>query len=58
LDAYYKQSWDEAIKAFNEVKATYKEDGPSKFYSYLCEKHKINPPGDMWNNGVVVFRAK
>jgi len=58
LDAYYKQSWEEAIQAFNAVKLADKEDGPSKFYAYLCEKHKMNPPGETWNDGVVVFRAK
>ncbi len=57
LDAYDKQSWEEAIKAFYEVTKTYKEDGPSTFYLHLCEKYKINPPGEMWD-GVVVLRTK
>ncbi len=57
LDAYDKQSWEDAIKAFYEVKKIYKEDGPSTFYLHLCEKYRINPPDEMWD-GVVVLRSK
>ena len=57
LDAYDKQSWEDAIKAFNEVTKTYKEDGPSAFYLHLCEKYRINPPDEMWD-GVVILRTK
>lgn len=57
LDAYDKQSWDDAIKAFYEVTKTYKEDGPSKFYLHLCEKYRMNPPDEMWD-GVVDLRTK
>jgi adenylate cyclase len=57
MDAYDKQSWEEAIKAFYEVTKTYKNDGPSTFYLQLCENYRINPPGDMWD-GVVVLRTK
>ena len=58
LEAYDKQSWEEAIKVFNEVIKTHQEDGPSKFYLNLCEKYKIDPPGDTWNDGVVVLNTK
>ena len=57
LNAYEKQSWEDAIKAFYEVTKTYNKDGPSAFYLHLCEKYKINPPGEMWD-GVVVLRTK
>jgi len=57
LDAYDKQSWKEAIKAFYEVTKTYKKDGPSTFYLHLCEKYRINPPGEMWD-GVVALKTK
>jgi adenylate cyclase len=57
LDAYNKQSWEEAINAFYEVTKTYKEDGPSTFYLRLCEKYKINPPEETWD-GVVILRTK
>jgi adenylate cyclase len=57
LDAYDKQSWEEAIKAFYEVTKTYNVDGPSTFYLHLCEKYRINPPGETWD-GVVVLRTK
>jgi len=57
LDAYEKQSWEDAIKAFDEVTKTHKEDGPSMFYLHLCEKYKFNPPDEMWD-GVVVLHTK
>jgi len=57
LDAYAKQSWEDAIKAFYELTKTYIEDGPSKFYLHLCEKYRKNPPDDMWD-GVVDLRTK
>ncbi len=57
LDAYEKQSWEEAIKVFDEVTKTHKEDGPSAFYLHLCEKYKFNPPDEMWD-GVVVLHTK
>jgi adenylate cyclase len=57
LDAYDKQSWEDAIRAFDEVTKTHKEDGPSIFYLHLCEKYRTNPPDDMWD-GVVVLRTK
>ena len=57
LNAYEKQSWEDAIKAFYEVTKTYNEDGPSAFYLHLCEKYRINPPDEMWD-GVVVLRTK
>jgi adenylate cyclase len=52
LKAYYRQSWKEAIKAFNESKKTHKDDGPSTFYLQLCEQYRTNPPGEIWD-GVV-----
>ena len=57
LNAYYKQSWEEAIKAFYESTKTYEQDGPSTFYLHLCEKYKANPPGEMWD-GLVSLRYK
>jgi len=57
LNAYEKQSWEDAIKAFYEVTKTYNEDGPSSFYLHLCEKYRINPPDEMWD-GVVVLGTK
>ncbi len=49
LDAYYKQSWEEAIQAFHASTKAHKEDGPSTFYLHLCEKYRTNPPGEMWD---------
>jgi len=49
LNAFYKQSWEEAIKAFYESIKIHKKDGPSSYYLHLCEKYKANPPGEMWD---------
>jgi adenylate cyclase len=49
LNAYYKQSWQEAIKAFDESIKIHTKDGPSTYYLQLCEKYKANPPGEMWD---------
>jgi adenylate cyclase len=57
LNAYEKQSWEDAIKAFYEVTKAYNDDGPSSFYLHLCEKYRINPPDEMWD-GVVVLGTK
>ena len=52
LNAYYEQSWEEAIKAFYESAKIYQQDGPSTFYLHLCEKYKVNPPGEVWDGWV------
>jgi len=49
LNFYYKQSWQEAIKAFYESIKIHKKDGPSTYYLHLCEKYRANPPGEMWD---------
>ena len=49
LNAFKMQSWEEAIKGFNESMEINGEDGPSIFYLKLCEKYKENPPGEMWD---------
>jgi adenylate cyclase len=57
LDAYRRQSWDEAINLFHESLKTHKEDGPSNFYLKLCEKYRVNPPETNWD-GTVRFNTK
>jgi len=49
LNAFMRQSWEEAIKGFNESMEIHGEDGPSIFYLELCEKYRENPPGEMWD---------
>jgi len=49
LNAYCKQSWQEAIKAFYESIKIHKKDGPSTYYLQLCEKFRDNPPVEMWD---------
>ena len=49
LKAYYKQSWQEAIKAFYESIKIHEKDGPSTYYLQLCKKYSANPPGETWD---------
>jgi len=56
LDAFRRQSWDEAIEKFlTSIK--YGDDGPSRFYLGLCERYKNNPPGESWD-GVIHMGKK
>jgi adenylate cyclase len=57
LNAYHKQCWQEAIKAFDESIKIHKIDGPSSYYLHLCEKYKANPPGKMWD-GLIYLENK
>ncbi len=57
LSAYRRQTWEEAIQIFHKAMKTYTEDGPSIFYSKLCEEYKENPPGELWD-GVVDMERK
>ncbi len=56
LDAFRRQSWDEAREKFLES-IRYGDDRPSRFYLGLCEHYKINPPGKSWD-GVVHMDKK
>jgi adenylate cyclase len=56
MDAYTRQSWDEAMERFDGCLKYYKEDGPSLFYMQLCEQYRENPPGESWNGVVRLMR--
>ncbi|RKX59192.1 MAG: adenylate/guanylate cyclase domain-containing protein [Thermodesulfobacteriota bacterium] len=56
MNAFRRQSWDEAIKGFNESMEIHCKDGPSIFYLKLCEKYKENPPGETWDGLVSLDR--
>jgi len=47
--AFRKQSWGEALQGFNELIATFGEDGPSLFYTKLCQQYKTKHFGDVWD---------
>jgi adenylate cyclase len=57
LDAFRRQSWDEAIEKFRQSMEILEEDGPSLFYIGLCENYKNQPPEEPWN-GVVRMDKK
>jgi adenylate cyclase len=52
LEAFRRQSWEEATGKFNECIKNRGEDGPSQFYIRLCEQYRIHPPGDSWDGAV------
>ncbi|PXF59583.1 MAG: adenylate/guanylate cyclase domain-containing protein [Deltaproteobacteria bacterium] len=56
MNAFRRQSWDEAIKGFNKSMEIHSKDGPSIFYLKLCEKYKENPPGETWDGLVSLDR--
>ena len=52
LNAYYTQSWEEAIQAFYAATKINRQDGPSTLYMHLCENYKVNPPRDVWDGWI------
>ncbi len=57
LTAYRMQRWEEAMARFRELMKAHEDDGPSRFYLRLCEKHRQDPPRGDWD-GVVTIRRK
>ena len=54
---YRAQSWDKALKNFNESLKANPDDRMSADYVERCEIMKANPPGDDWN-GVWIMKSK
>jgi adenylate cyclase len=57
LDAYERQSWEEAIDLFNQSISVYEKDGPSLFYLKKIQSYRDNPPDEKWN-GIVCLNNK
>jgi len=57
LDAFNRQSWEEAIEKFHESYNTIRGDGPSSFYLGLCEQYRRNKPEGPWD-GVIHIEKK
>lgn len=57
LDAYERQSWQEAIDLFNQAISVYDKDGPSLFYLKMVQNYRNNPPDEKWN-GIVCLNSK
>jgi adenylate cyclase len=57
LDAFSRQSWEEATGKFNDLMNRCGKDGPSLFYLKLCNQYRAEPPGESWN-GVVYIDKK
>jgi adenylate cyclase len=57
LAAYRARAWKEAQALFQALRESHEDDGPSRFYLRLCERHLADPPPEPWN-GVVQMEAK
>jgi adenylate cyclase len=49
MNAYRRRCWDEAIDMFAKASDIRGQDGPSLFYSRLCDAYRKNPPGEEWD---------
>jgi len=52
IEAFRRQSWDEASRRFHETLEIREEDDPSRFYLNLCARYSRNPPGSSWDGAV------
>ena len=57
LDAYQRQSWEEAIDLFYQTLNLDGEEGPSRFYLKLCQDYRGRPPETDWD-GIVHLDQK
>jgi adenylate cyclase len=57
LDAFKRQSWQEAIEIFYALIEQNKYDRPSRFYIEICIQYSKNPPGKSWD-GVIIMDKK
>jgi adenylate cyclase len=57
LDAFRRQSWDEAAEKFQHAIKNSKRDGPAHFYLTLCAQYKKNPPAQPWA-GIIPLEEK
>jgi adenylate cyclase len=57
MNFYKNKSWNQAIAKFHNTAKIFGKDGPSRFFSDLCEKYKKNPPDETWT-GIVRLDVK
>ena len=57
MSAFKKQSWDEAIKGFEQCLDNREKDGPSLYYKNLSLQYREHPPEEPWD-GVVHMEKK
>jgi adenylate cyclase len=57
LNAFRRQSWDEAAEKFQRASELSETDGPARFYLKLCKEYKQNAPERSWA-GVIVLEEK
>jgi adenylate cyclase len=49
VNAYRRQSWEEAIKKCQELIRICEGDGPSDYYVKECKHYRENPPKGLWD---------
>ena len=54
LNAFRRQSWDEAIEKFELVREIAPADGPAHFYLRLCKQYKQTAPEQPWDSAIIV----
>ena len=54
LDAYRKQSWEEAINCFQKALTVSPDDAPSRTMLNRCHEFKIHPPDKNWDGSYLM----
>jgi adenylate cyclase len=52
LQAFRRQSWDEAKAKFHQSIENSGDGGPARFYLKLCEQYRQNPPEEPWDGTI------
>jgi adenylate cyclase len=57
LNAFKRQSWEDASRKFNDIIIKFEQDGPSQFYLNLCELSKKEPPDKSWDGEIELVKT-
>ncbi|MGA1870040.1 MAG: CHASE2 domain-containing protein [bacterium] len=57
LDAFQRQSWEEALERFHDLIKEHGDDGPSRYYNKLAERYKENGLDNGWD-GIIRMEKK
>jgi adenylate cyclase len=56
-EAYFRQSWDEAARHFEDLLTRYPDDGPSHTFLKRCHEYRVHAPEAGWD-GVYIAKEK
>jgi adenylate cyclase len=57
LTSFLAKDWPRAAGLFESILARFGQDGPSNYYSRLCQKYSAEPPPEDWT-GVIQMQEK